>query len=73
MMSADALAQALAELAYQVYRGKRPPANVLRAFGAIVAAVGSKDNAVTPAKRAATPKKRRLNGHGAGEHKEQRQ
>ena len=36
MMSADALAQALAELAYQVYRGRKPPANVLKAFGVIV-------------------------------------
>ena len=81
MMSADALAQALAELAYQVYRGRKPPANVLKAFGVIVALAteakavkASEAKAVKPhGKRPRiNPKRHPLNGHGGGAHEEGR-
>ena len=36
MMSEDQLAEALAEIAVKIY-GRKPPQNVLRAFGVIVA------------------------------------
>jgi hypothetical protein len=52
MMSADALAQALAEVAYQVYRGRKPPANVLKASKSRNVANGANERSGTPAEEA---------------------
>ncbi len=76
MMSADALAQALAEVAYQVYRGRKPPANVLKAFGVIVAlateAKAVKASTALRKRPRINPKRHPLNGHGGGAHEEGR-
>jgi hypothetical protein len=66
MMSADALAQALAELSVSAYRGRMPPKSVLRALGEIVA-LASKGKA-TKASAKAHP--RYDAGNGAAAHEE---
>jgi hypothetical protein len=57
----DELAEALATLAVQAYRGK-PPDNVLEALGVIVR-LATEAKAVTPAKRASTRRMAKANGH----------
>jgi hypothetical protein len=59
------LAQALAELAYQVYRGKKPPTSVSKAFGAIVA-MATKSGAVVAPKKRTRAAPRKTNGHDLG-------
>ena len=60
-MTEEQLAEALAELAVAAYRGK-PPTNVLKALGVIVA-MATKGKAVAPSKKRIRATRRNLNGH----------